>query len=886
MSIAATYEGVLSTDIFGRPRVPRSAHDALKRLREHPNLQPKTAEEKVKATPEGTKKSTVAKALSRLARSIVGREDNQRQLDDRLGRMYLALDKQFVRIERILEKKTSGGGGGISAGGLLGGVRRAASVIDRKAGYAITAGVAASAINNFTGDDASAGADLGGNAVKGALAGGLFGWRGAAVGAVAGAGYAAVRRYGDKDKMKAALESGQRKASDIYQTVKTESSNLWGKASEGVKTVSASMAGGLDQIASFSRNMRENLTSKLQGLSIEGVKNGAASLITNLVEGLTKKLEDAFKRTMNAISGAADVKPGPGDSASPGGGRVGGSGPGSSNSPFGNMTGLRRGANEIGPKFQGDVSTGGVYNRSGGSSQGPHSPSAGSNGATGATGFTKKPMPTLNGFTKDPTGSTNLEGSSRITDKNGRVKSTAETALPAEARGILDTIAGTESPDYNTRFGGAKFSDLSKHPNLSQRIERGPNAGRGSTAAGRYQFLYGTWNEARDRYNKAHPNDKITDFSPQSQDKVAWHHAQHVYRRQTGRDLSADLKSNDPEVRKRIGTALRGEWTSLPGGIEQAGGNNTDRFLSTLDKNIQRNKGYEEASRSKVTDIKPKVGTSAGVGADMFAGPTIPNGIGRYKDAWERDPSRAGGFSAPGGQFKTGPGVNVPGYFANQYRRDMWNQFGRDKVDSQDKFDLERQETYRSNLAGATMARVYDPATGQYRAPDGSPYGGLRGSVTSKDYFGRGITPDNGRTTDKVEAATKYSLEEQETQRVNLRDSTFAWGYDIRTGRYSDARGPNAPGAPYGAIRSQSAGFGLNLDQGGAVARQPSLGRVTPENAPEVKSPSVKAPESSEESGATATGTNASEDKGPGFGDIPTRTKDAKLWMLNRADVA
>lgn len=132
------------------------------------------------------------------------------------------------------------------------------------------------------------------------------------------------------------------------------------------------------------------------------------------------------------------------------------------------------------------------------------------------------------------------------------------THVPPEAWAVLDAIASSESPGYDVMYGGGRFSDYSQHPNQHVPITSGPNTGSTSTAAGRYQFLNGTWNEQAAKLG-------LTDFSPGSQDAAAWNLAQEAYRSNTGRDLLADLQSGDTS---RIGQALSGTWTSLPGGIE------------------------------------------------------------------------------------------------------------------------------------------------------------------------------------------------------------------------------------------------------------------------------------------------------------------------------
>ncbi|MFN8681686.1 hypothetical protein ACDP63_11165 [Paracoccus sp. P2] len=121
----------------------------------------------------------------------------------------------------------------------------------------------------------------------------------------------------------------------------------------------------------------------------------------------------------------------------------------------------------------------------------------------------------------------------------------AATDLPPEAYALLGTISGTESPDYQTLNGGEKFSDLRDHP-------RRKGQGGTTTAAGRYQFVQGTW----DRVAGANGFD---DFSPANQDRGAWWLAQQDYKANTGRDLSADLNAGRYDlVRKGLGSTWEG----------------------------------------------------------------------------------------------------------------------------------------------------------------------------------------------------------------------------------------------------------------------------------------------------------------------------------------
>lgn len=163
-------------------------------------------------------------------------------------------------------------------------------------------------------------------------------------------------------------------------------------------------------------------------------------------------------------------------------------------------------------------------------------------------------------------------------------------ALSPEAYALLDTIAGTESAgDYNIMYGGKRFKGYKDHPRQLFTIEKGPNKGRKSSAAGRYQFIRDTWDDQARKLG-------LKDFSPENQDRAAWNLAQEKY----GRGLMSALRSGDPRKIAAVGTTLRNQWTSLPGGIEA--GTNADKFANAYLNNYARRSGANGLASSGLID--------------------------------------------------------------------------------------------------------------------------------------------------------------------------------------------------------------------------------------------------------------------------------------------
>lgn len=153
-----------------------------------------------------------------------------------------------------------------------------------------------------------------------------------------------------------------------------------------------------------------------------------------------------------------------------------------------------------------------------------------------------------------------------------------ENNLSAQQNALLKTISGAESGGkYNVLYGGDTFSSYSDHPRRNIPIISGPNVGKTSSAAGRYQIIQGTWDEYKNKLN-------LPDFSPASQDLAAWGLAQDTFKSKTGKDLEQVLSSADASEISSVGKALSSVWTSLPGGIEQRLGANefVSRFVHNL----------------------------------------------------------------------------------------------------------------------------------------------------------------------------------------------------------------------------------------------------------------------------------------------------------------
>jgi muramidase (phage lysozyme) len=142
------------------------------------------------------------------------------------------------------------------------------------------------------------------------------------------------------------------------------------------------------------------------------------------------------------------------------------------------------------------------------------------------------------------------EAELRPFDPSAPLDPTADDAGNVAA--FLDMLAHAEGTrrygdedGYNVIVGGGLFHDYRDHPRKSVYL---PAYEIRSTAAGRYQFLVGTWDDLVQRFG-------LADFSPVSQDAAAV---------QLIRQCKALALVRDGRVREAI-HACRRIWASLPG---------------------------------------------------------------------------------------------------------------------------------------------------------------------------------------------------------------------------------------------------------------------------------------------------------------------------------
>ncbi len=144
------------------------------------------------------------------------------------------------------------------------------------------------------------------------------------------------------------------------------------------------------------------------------------------------------------------------------------------------------------------------------------------------------------------------------TRKFGQAVLAIEYGSPAQTKAVtafLSALAYAEGTlhCYNLALGNEPFYDYSRHPNGSTRFTDKLGRTRTSGAAGRYQYLIGTWNGI-----KNHPNVTAEDFGPAAQDRGALHLIKGK-RKSLRIDGVLSRTAYEGQLRR-----INGTWASLP----------------------------------------------------------------------------------------------------------------------------------------------------------------------------------------------------------------------------------------------------------------------------------------------------------------------------------
>ena len=225
----------------------------------------------------------------------------------------------------------------------------------------------------------------------------------------------------------------------------------------------------------------------------------------------------------------------------------------------------------------------------------------------------------------------------------------------SNSRKFLDFLGKAESADYNVIVGGNKFTDFSRHPNVvGVRTKDGP-----STAAGKYQITKTT-------YDDFAPKLGITDFSPESQDRIA----EAIITRH-GADKNIEAGDFNGAIKK-----LGGRWASLP------------------------SSPYGQAKRSWEWTAKNLDGATAPGLAPQFTTGTsdpltaAPSPSQTYRDGQQQD-AKYGGY--------LNGAANLPSAIAGGFRVDnsvynWWQDRGISSVDENFKWTDETSEQFLKGI--------------------------------------------------------------------------------------------------------------------------------------------------------------------------------------------
>ena len=142
-----------------------------------------------------------------------------------------------------------------------------------------------------------------------------------------------------------------------------------------------------------------------------------------------------------------------------------------------------------------------------------------------------------------------VQAAARPTQAAVRPPAGGPYGITPERRALLNTIRfaegtwiGGSQEGYQVLYGGDRFEDLSRHPDIVVRRRYA------SAAAGAYQFLPTTWDQAAEEL-------QLRDFRPASQDQAALHlvHERGALQRFDRHGLTAEVLAR-----------LAPEWASLP----------------------------------------------------------------------------------------------------------------------------------------------------------------------------------------------------------------------------------------------------------------------------------------------------------------------------------
>lgn len=138
-------------------------------------------------------------------------------------------------------------------------------------------------------------------------------------------------------------------------------------------------------------------------------------------------------------------------------------------------------------------------------------------------------------------------------------------------RKMLDLIAASEGVKhgYNTVFGNERIGNLQAHPNVRKTFKQTDGKTNFTTAAGRYQFLNGTWGNLQKQYG-------FDDFGANNQDLGA-------IALIAGRGALADVQRGD--YKSAIGK-LGKEWASLPSSTYAQGKRSWDFVNKQLGQSV------------------------------------------------------------------------------------------------------------------------------------------------------------------------------------------------------------------------------------------------------------------------------------------------------------